>query len=260
MKNIFICLCLAIGCPSKSQNEIQINLIDKETFSCEEFFGIDRFNSIYYLKNQAFEKDVNGETQSYSNLQLGKIDQVHIFNPLKIPVLHKNFNSIVLLDNRMSEIKIINFNELTPYRRVTNVAYANDSSLWLFNSISQQLELFDYLAEKTKLKTLPLNQEIISVESDYNNVYVLTPSRFLHYNYTGSLISELNHEGFNKFKLGSDFIIFQKQNSLFYKLISDNYLKPLKTHKKTIKQFFVIDQTLYIYDGKFLYHYQLLKN
>ena len=234
MKNIFICLCLSIGCLSKSQNEIQTNLIEKETFSCDEFFGIDRFNSIYYLKNQAFEKDVNGE--------------------------HKNFNSIVLLDNRMSEIKIINFNDLTPYRRVTNVAYANDSSLWLFNSISQQLELFDYLAEKTKLKTLPFNQEIISVESDYNNVYVLTPSRFLHYNYTGSLISELNHEGFNKFKLGSDFIIFQKQNSLFYKLISDNYLKPLKTHKKTIKQFFVIDQTLYIYDGKFLYHYQLLKN
>ena len=89
MKNIFICLCLAIGCPSKSQNEIQTNLIDKETFSCEEFFGIDRFNSIYYLKNQAFEKDVNGETQSYSNLQLGKIDQVHIFNPLKILMFYQ---------------------------------------------------------------------------------------------------------------------------------------------------------------------------
>ena len=154
---------------------------------------------------------------------------------MKIKNKNVDFNKIY--NTETAEIKIINFNELTPYRRVTNVAYANDSSLWLFNSISQQLELFDYLAEKTKLKTLPLNQEIISVESDYNNVYVLTPSRFLHYNYTGSLISELNHEGFNKFKLGSDFIIFQKQNSLFYKLISDNYLKPLKTHKKTIKHY-----------------------
>ena len=241
-----------------AQNPIQVRLLKKEKVEWSNFVGVDRFDSRYYIKNTALERNQGGNIQSYSNLQLGKIDQVHVFNALKIAVLHKNFNSVVLLDNRMAEIRILNFNNSLPYRHITEVAYANESALWLFNGLTLQLELFDYKTNKTKLNTLPFKNEVLALQSDYNNVYALTKLSFYHYNYTGSLISEMNHDGFDEFKLGSGFIIFKKENSLFYKKNDNKKIQILKIPKKTIKQFFVMNQTLYIYDGKLLYYYQLL--
>jgi hypothetical protein len=72
------------------------------------------------------------------------------------------------------------------------------------------------------------------------------------------LVSKTRHDGFEDFKLGADFIIFKKENTLFYKEKNNKKIRVLKIPKKTIKQFFVMQQTLYIYDGKLLYHYQLL--
>ena len=165
---------------------------------------------------------------------------------------------MVLLDNRMAEISILNFNNSIPYRLITEVTYANESTLWLFNALTLQLELFDYKAQKTKLNTLPFKNEVLALQSDYNNVYALTGLSFYHYNYTGSLISEMNHDGFDDFKLGSGFIVFKKENSLYYKKNENKKIQILKIPNKTIKQFFVMNQTLYIYDGELLYYYQLL--
>lgn len=258
MKKIVFCLILLCATVAIAQKPVEVSLLKKEKVDWSNFVGIDRFNSIYYLKNAALEKNRDGNLQSYSNLQLGKIDQVHVFNALKIAVLHKNFNSVVLLDNRLAEIDILNFNNRLPYRLVTEIAYANESTLWLFNALTLQLELFDYKANKTKLNTLPFNSEVLALQSDYNNVYALTGSSFYHYNYTGSIISKMNHDGFHDFKLGSGFVIFKKENSLYYRENINNKFHILKIPKKTIKQFFVMNQTLYIYDGELLYHYQLL--
>jgi hypothetical protein len=258
MKKIVFCLILLYATGAIAQKPVEVSLLKKEKVDWSNFIGIDRFNSIYYLKNAALEKNRDGNLQTYSNLQLGKIDQVHIFNALKIAVLHKNFNSVVLLDNRLAEIDILNFNNRLPYRLVTEIAYANESTLWLFNALTLQLELFDYKANKTKLNTLPFNGEVLALQSDYNNVYALTGSSFYHYNYTASLVSKTRHDGFEDFKLGADFIIFKKENTLFYKEKNNKKIRVLKIPKKTIKQFFVMQQTLYIYDGKLLYHYQLL--
>ena len=175
-------------------------------------------------------------------------------------MLHKDFNTIVLLDNRLAEIRIIDFNNIFPYRRISQIAYANENSFWLFNSINLELELFDYKRQKTQLRTLPFNEEVICLNSNYNNVFALTKSKFFHYNYTGSQVSKIEHNGYDKFKLGDDFIIFKKDNSLFYKTFSNDQIYFLETQKKIIKQFFVMNQTLYIYNGEYLYHYQLLKN
>ena len=258
MKKFFVYSILLFVVGVMAQNPIQVRLIKKEKVEWSNFVGVDRFNSRYYIKNGAIEKNQYGNIQSYSNLQLGKIDQVHIFNALKIAVLHKNFNSVVLLDNRMAEINILNFNNSLPYRLITEISYGNESALWLFNALTLQLELFDYKTQKTKLNTLPLEREIMALQSDYNNVYALTEFCFYHYNYTGSLILKMNHDGFDDFKLGSDFVIFKKENSLYYSENINGKFQILKIPKKTIKQFFVMNQTLYIYDGELLYYYQLL--
>ena len=236
MKKFVVCLLFLYVMGVVAQNPIQVHLLNKEKVDWSNFVGVDRFDSRYYIKNAALEKNRDGNIQSYSNLQLGKIDQVHVFNALKIAVLHKNFNSVVLLDNRLAEIDILNFNNRLPYRLVTEIAYANESTLWLFNALTLQLELFDYKANKTKLNTLPFNGEVLALQSDYNNVCALTGSSFYHYNYTASLVSKTRHDGFEDFKLGADFIIFKKENTLFYKEKNNKRIRVLKIPKKTINE------------------------
>ena len=86
-----------------------------------------------------------------------------------------------------------------------------------------------------------------------------TKSKLYHYNYTGSLVSKMTLDDFEDFQLGNNFMVLKKGDILFYKGIKSTKMEILKTSKKIIKQFFVMNQTLYIYDGEFLYHYQIQK-
>ena len=60
---------------TSAQNTTALTLLKKEKVSHDIFVGVDRFESLYYIKNDALEKKIGSNLQSYSNLQLGKIDQ-----------------------------------------------------------------------------------------------------------------------------------------------------------------------------------------
>jgi hypothetical protein len=105
-----------------------------------------------------------------------------------------------------------------------------------------------------------MGENLIALQSNYNNVLALTPTTLYHYNYTGSLISKMEHNGLEDFILWGDQIIALKNNMLYTKSISNDTFQILNIPKKTIKQFFVMNQTLYIYDGENLYQNQLIKD
>ena len=141
-----------------------------------------------------------------------------------------------------------------------SVSYANENTLWLYNAITLQLELFDYDTQNTQLKSLPIEDEPHALAGDYNNVFALTPSTIYHYNYTGSIIQTIAHQGFDKFQLNNDRLFLKKDNALYCIKSNSSKITPIKIPKILVKQFFVMNQTLYIYDGEFLHYYQLLNN
>ena len=245
-----------------AQAQLRLGDHDCEIFKMDMdyFAGIDTFGGLYYIKNQTLFMHKSGVVQNYANLQLGAIEQIEVFNALKIAVLHRNFNTMVLLDNRLAEINIIDFNTLSPLRTVSKMTYAQDHNFWLFNALTLELELFNYSSKKTLQKTLPIGENVITLQSNYNNVLALTSSSLSHYNYTGSLISKITHNGLEDFMLWGDYIIALKNNTLYTKTISADEFQILDIPKKTIKQFFVMNQTLYIYDGETLHQYQLIKD
>lgn len=258
--NKFLFLALGLNSiVSQAQLKLSYEKIETTRIDADYFVGADRFDDLYYLKNQTLFMSKNGQMQNYANLQLGAIDQVQIFNNLKLAVLHKTFNTVVLLDNRLAEVSIIDFNSQTPIRTVSNIAYASENNFWLFNTLTLELELFNYKTQKTIQKTLPLGEKVLALQSDYNNVIALTPTALYHYNYTGSLVSKIKHNGMEDIKLWGGDLIFKKKNSLFYKTPAETEIQILENSKKTIKQFFVMNQTLYIYDGEELNQYQLIK-
>jgi hypothetical protein len=260
MKNFNLFLILLIFNTAQSQQSVEARFLKKTKVDWEYFVGVDPFDAFYFIDNETLYKNQKNKIQSYSNLQLGKIDHVQVFNALKIVVVHKPQNTVVLLDNRLAELIEINFNIISPYRLVNNVALGSDSTFWIFNALTLQLELFDYETGKSKLNTIPLDDRVLVIDSDYNNVYALTPSYLYQFNYTGSLISKIKHDTFEDFKIVNGFFLFRKNNKIYYKSPNDNEFQTLEIPKKLIKQFFVMNQTLYIYDGEFLYHYQFIKD
>ena len=70
-----------------AQNPVELHLIKKDKVNWSKFMGQDRFESKYYLVGDDLEKLSKDEIVSYSNIQFGEIDQVDIFNSLKIALL-----------------------------------------------------------------------------------------------------------------------------------------------------------------------------
>jgi len=227
----------------------------------KDLFGADPFGTIYYTKaNNAFVKQAKDTIVTYTNFQLGPIDSANTFNPLKINLFYKDFNMAIILDNRLAEIYKIDFNRLNPYRNVSFVSTGFDNTLWIFNQDLQQLELYDYKAENIRLKTVPIQSEILDLKSDYNYCYLLTKDYLYIYNYFGSLIAQHQNLGYEQLALGKANVILKSDQNLFILPKNEATIAPVIMPNLLIKQFLVTNETLYIYDGVKLHQFQLKKS
>lgn len=240
-----------------SQENIEAEFVKKTPFKADTIIGIDNFKTLYFLKDNILNKGKDGKTINYSNVQLGNITSVNTFNPLKINVFYKAFNTVIILDNRLAEIFKIDFNLLKDYKNVTHVTTGYDSTIWIFNQDLQQLELFDYKLNKTRAKTLPVQSEVLDITSNYNSCWLLTKNFLYQYNYFGSLIQKIENTGFTKIKESNENIILKKENALFFLPKKSKAIQPIKISNLLISQFFVTNQNLYIYSGETLHQYQL---
>ena len=243
-----------------SQNSIEVQLIDKTALHVSNIVKIDNFQNLIYLNNNSIITNRTSGKLSYSNVQLGEITSANAFNPLKINVFYKDFNTVVVLDNRLSEIAKINFNTLKPYRIISHISTGNDNTIWCFNQNTQELELFDYRTNTTKAKTLPIAENIIQITSNYNTCWVLTKNYLYVYNYFGSLLKKMKNVGYSSLSESNGNVVLQKGNSLFYLKNNTGNAIPIQLPNLLIKQFFVTNETLYIYDDEFLHQYQLIND
>ena len=157
-----------------SQNDIEVQFIEKTKLQATNIVGFDNFKSLIYIENNSLLANRPSGALRYSNLQLGDITSANAFNPLKINVFYKDFSTVMVLDNRLSEITKINFNTLEPFRNISHISTGNDNTIWIFNQDIQQLELFDYRTNTTRAKTQPISENVIEITSNYNNCWLLT--------------------------------------------------------------------------------------
>ena len=52
---------------------------------------------------------------------------------------------------------------ISPVRLINNIALGSDTTFWMFNALTLQLELIDYETKRTKLATLPLDDTSIGI-------------------------------------------------------------------------------------------------
>jgi hypothetical protein len=255
MKKVICVLVLLLF--NNLNSQVSADLIEVRKYPKDSIIGIDSFEFKYFLKNNKLKKENSLNTFNYSNLKLGSIAGIDTFNPLKIFILYNDTNSVVILDNRLAEIKIIDFNQLKNLRLISHISNANNNSFWIFNTIDNRLELFDYKTSSTKIKTNPIISNIIDITSDYNYVWLLTEENILCYNYAGSLIYKLKNDQYQSIKNINENLVLKKGNSiyLYNKNKKETNLVPLTN--QLIDSFFVSQQNLYIYEQNKIYVYQL---
>ena len=243
-----------------SQELIETSYVKKTELKAEKLVSIDNFGTTYFIINDVFYKKDNTKILTYNNLQLSNLETANAFNPLKINLFYKDFNTVIILDNRLAEIFKVDFNTIQNYKNITHISTGFDNTIWVFNQDTQQLELFDYKTKTTRVKTLPVESEVLDLKSNYNNCWLLTEKYLYLYNYFGSLIKKVKNKGYTEMSESNENIILKKGQSLFY--LKKNEVNPISIliPNLLINQFFVTNETLYIYSNETLHKFQIKTN
>ncbi|MEW4923998.1 hypothetical protein [Algibacter sp. 2305UL17-15] len=241
-----------------AQNPIEITLVKQTKLKADTIVGIDNFGTIFYTKLNTIYKKNKSETISYNNLQLGELTSANSFNPLKINLFYQELNTAIILDNRLAEIFKIDFSSINNYKNVSHTSTGFDNTIWIFNQDTQRLEVFDYKTKTTKAQTLkPIDSPILDLKSNYNYSYLLTKEELIIYNYFGSVVKKIKNDGYTKLVENNESLFLLKDNNLFYLGKDSKDIIPIKTDNILIQQFFVINETLYIYNDETLQEFQI---
>jgi len=228
-------------------------MLKKVPLIADTFIGSDLFENLYYIKNNALFK--KGKTVfNYSNFQYGEITSVDISNPLKIVVFYKNFNTVVLLDNQLNTVETILFN--------ANIAFVRKSSnhkLLVYNSDSRKIETYNYKTKTTTSSSQPLTSIIVKeMKSDLNSVYILTNKGIDTYDYLGNFANHYTDSKIEQLQINKNYYYTISKNKIFQIKEEKKFLK-MKINPK-IKNFYVSNSNLYIFNGTQLFHFLIDKN
>ncbi|MBJ7880312.1 hypothetical protein [Gelidibacter salicanalis] len=256
MKNLMYVL-IFVSTSLLSQERIATTALKTVPLKADQLITIDNFGTLFYALGNTFYKTSPEHSYTYSNVQLGPITSANVFNPLKINVFYKNFNTVMILDNRLSEIYKIDFNTIQPYKNITHVSTGYDNTIWIFNQDIQQLELFDFRLNQQRATTMPVQSKVLDLKSNYNYSWLLTENFLYTYNYFGSTVAKMKNEKFLKIAEDNGNLIIQTKKGLFYLPKNTDQPVPIQLPEMLIKQFLVTNESLYIYADETLYQFQL---
>jgi len=225
----------------------------------EVLVGIDKFDNLYYINdNTIFKSSDTGESIAFKDVLLGDIDRVDILNPNKIIVFYKMSNTVVILDNRMTEIDRQDFNRVSPFKNVGFAGTSKDQGLWIYNIDLNQLELYDYRYNKSLAVSLPIDDEILEIKNNFNYCFLKTKTGISIFNIYGSLVQKLYIDDIKAFDLYKNRLAVHTGNTV--KIYNETFevLNSFKFNIDAYKNFFYKDENLYLYDGKNLSRYSII--
>ena len=242
-----------------NENSLELKLISKNETTNENIRGIDNLNNIYSIKNNELIKSSDVKNYYYRNSLYSNISSIDVRNSLKIKLFYEDSNTLVVLDNKLSEISKINFNIINPNKIISKFSASNDNNIWVYNELNSKIELYNYINNTFKVVNSEISGEVISLESNYKYCWVLTDSQIYKFNYFGSLITKTAVNNIQQIEIFNDNLFIKKDNELFY-YDQDLLIEyKLDLENLLIKDFFVINQSLYIYDSEHFIKYQIQK-
>ena len=239
--------------------QLQVEMLSSEAFRAESFLGTDKFGYRYGIRDNVFFKFQNNEFVEYKNLSLGKIVRVDLQNPLRIILFYENFNTIVMLDNQLNEIQKINFSDNPVQLVVSATGMASRNRVWIYNSLSQQIGLYDYLNNKYASLTQSLRGILKHYESDFNYFQWIDDK----YNwYACDIFGKITNLGrvpeFDSIQIiNSQLLLFSKNGIIHLSDLKNDKTFTVENVEKTFKSFSYKDQILSIFTSEGITNYKI---
>jgi len=246
--------------------EIQTEFSKEIELNPDIFIGVDNFENYYYIKNNTLYKKTAQKNYSYTNTQLGKITSVDITNPLKILLFYKDFNTVILLDNKLNELTTsINFTSEAFSEQITSVNISSNNNLWLYSLDTNVLQLWNHQSKKVQFTSQPLSSYIDNFNanlllSSYKNCWLIGEGSILKFNEYGIFLDSSTIDSHTLIKPFQEGYLYVKDNKLFYQTTSTDVQRIHIEKEGLIKSFYINSEHIYIFNGTKIFVFRIIKN
>ena len=241
------------------EQKIEAKQISVQKIDMDVFVGFDGMGNLYYSKNNVFYKKNEKELWQYKNVSLGKITKIDFQNQLRIMLFYENFNTIILLDNQLNEAQKINLSENPTPILISATGIASQNRLWIYNNLTQEIGLFDYLKNTFQSITPFLSGNLKYYESDFNTFqWIDDKKNWFAVDVFGKISIVGKVSDFDQIQLVSNQeILFSKDGKLFLQDLSKNSIYRIENVEKSFKNFYYKDQILAIFTNQGITNYKL---
>ena len=260
MKPLFIFLLFSCSLLIHSQIQtLKPTFINSETIEADDFIGYDGFGNIFYIKNNVLFKKTEKSLLNYQNLALGKIKKVDILNPLKVVVFYEEFNTVVLLDKQMNEIQKIDFSKNETPIIASAIGMSGQNQLWLYNSLNQQIGLYEIATNQIKHLGIPIIENILFYQTDFNNFdWIDKQNQWFSCSVFGRVINNGKLKYQNQIQLlDKNLVLYLKENELFLFDRSSALDYKIVIIDKSFEKFYYKDQILSIFTNQGITNYKI---
>jgi hypothetical protein len=261
MSKKFILFYFIFSLTAVSSQELnwKTQFLSNQKVEADFFVGFDGMDNLYYIKNNVFFKKSKTKLWQYKNVSLGRITKIDIQNPLKIMLFFENFNTVILLDNQLIETQKINFSENEIPIMATATGIASGNRLWIYNSLTQQIGLFDYLKNTYQIITQSFKENIKNYYSDFNTFqWIDNNLTWYSCDIFGKITSLGKVPDFDQIQfITNQFIIFSKDGKLNLSDLNKDSVYTIENVDNSFENFYYKDQILSIFTNQEITNYKI---
>ena len=242
------------------EKSLKVTFLSTQKIDADDFVGVDGLEYIYYIKDNTLFKKNKTESWQYANTSLGKITRVDIQNPLKPVLFYENFNTIVLLDNQLNETQKINFAKNTISLLVSAMGIASQNRLWIYDSISQQIGLFDYLKNTFDPIATSFQGNFNYYNSDFNSFqWIDDKLNWYSCDIFGKITALGKVADFEQIQpITNQLFIFSKDKKMYIQDVNTKRIYTIENIEKSFKKFYYKDQILSIFTTQEFTNYKII--
>ena len=240
---------------SSAQNIESVKIASKP-FRYEVFWGNDLSEKLYFSNRNTLYKVSKSDTLNYANNNFGKLSSVETFNMLQTLVFYKENNAFVLLDAQLNEIKTTIFSEIN----CEFLKPASQNEFWFYDSLSQQIGLYNLNSKKFKFLSNPIKNMKYS-QSDYNYLYWIdTENNAFSISKFGKIKNLGKITPFEKvFFLSQSDLFYLFEDEIYYYTFENQISTRININEKLIENFCYSDGFFSIFTNNQLITYKIKK-